>query len=234
MAKIIVVTAWLALLNACIPYKVFAQSLVDVGFGASTMDRYFINLAYRHQISDNLRAGFEIQLSSPKYRFIEAKPIEEGYATSLSIPLSFKITEQERIRLDGFVRPGVRFQGVIDPDNNGVRDSILNSTAVLFDAGLIVNVQLTEKLNLNSGVLLPAGFEIAPTSLFEYLGTPNFTGGLSYLASSKSILFLKGITGPAFGASGDTYKYIWSVQGGIRIAFGKNPNYKSLLIEPSL
>jgi hypothetical protein len=104
---------------------------------------------------------------------------------------------------------------------------------VLFEAGLLVNVKLTEKLNLSSGVLLPTAFEIAPTSLFEYMGTPNFTGGLSYLASPKTIVFVKGITGPAFGASGDTYKYIWSAQAGVRFALGKNPTTKSLLIEPS-
>jgi hypothetical protein len=147
--------------------------------------------------------------------------------------LSFKIAEQDRIRLDGFFRPGFRFQGIIDPDNNGKEDSLLNSRAVLFEAGLLVNVKLTEKLNLSSGVLLPTAFEIAPTSLFEYMGTPNFTGGLSFAASQKSVIFLKGITGPAFGADGDTYKYFWSAQAGVRFALGKNPTTKSLLLEPS-
>jgi hypothetical protein len=229
----IILTTCVVLLTALTFQKAAAQSMVDVGFGASTMDNYFTNLAYRQQINDNFRVGFEIQYGSPKYRFVAAKPFEKGYAWSLSVPLSFKLAEQERIRLDGFVRPGFRFQGIIDPDNNGIEDSLLNSRAVLFEAGLLVNVKLTEKLNLSSGVLLPTAFEIAPTSLFEYMGTPNFTGGLSYLASPKTIVFIKGITGPAFGASGDTYKYIWSAQAGVRFALGKNPTTKSLLLEPS-
>lgn len=233
MANKIILTTCVALLTALTFQKAQAQSLIDVGFGASNMDKFFTNVAYRHQINDNFRFGFEIQYGSPKYRFVEAKPFEKGYAWSLSVPLSFKIAEQDRIRLDGFVRPGFRFQGIIDPDNNGIEDSLLNSRAVLFEAGLLVNVKLTEKWNLSSGILLPAAFEISPTSLFEYMGTPNFIGGLSYLASPKSIVFLKGITGPAFGANGDTYKYFWSVQAGVRFAFGKNPNSKSLLIEPS-
>lgn len=210
-----------------------AQSLIDIGAGASTLDNYYTNLAYRHQIKDNFRLGFEIQYGSPKYRFVEAVPFEKGYVWSLSAPLSFKIAEQDRIRLDGFVRPGFRFQGITDPDNNGIEDSLLNSRAVLFEAGLLVNIALTEKLNLSSGVLLPAAFEITPSSLFEYMGTPNFTGGLSYQASAKTIVFIKGITGPAFGANGDTYKYFWSAQAGVRFAFGKNPTTKSLIIEPS-
>ena len=210
-----------------------AQSIIDIGVGASNMDRYSTNLAYRHQINDNFRVGFEIQYGFPKYRFVEAKPFEKGYAWSLSVPLSFKITEQDRIRLDGFFRPGFRFQGIIDPDNNGIEDSLLSSRAVLFEAGLLVNVKLTEKLNLNSGVLLPAAFEVAPTSLFEYMGTPNFVGGFSYLATPKTIVFIKGITGPGFGANGDTYKYFWSAQAGVRLAFGKNTTTKSLLLDPS-
>lgn len=222
-----------AILSTLFIQHASAQSIVDVGVGASNMDQYSTNLAYRHQINDNFRVGFEIQYGSPKYRFVEAKPFEKGYAWSLSLPLSFKIAEQDRIRLDGFFRPGFRFQGIIDPDNNGVEDSLLNSRAVLFEAGLLVNLKLTEKLNLSSGVLLPTAFEIAPTSLFEYMGTPNFTGGLSYLASPKTIIYIKGITGPAFGASGDTYKYIWSAQAGVRFALEKNPTTKSLLLEPS-
>jgi hypothetical protein len=229
----IILTTCVVLLAALAFQKAEAQSMVDVGFGASTMDRCHTNLAYRYQVNDNLRIGLETQFSSPKYRFVEAKPFEKGYATTISIPLSFKIIEQDRIRLDGFVRPGFRFQGIIDPDNNGIEDSLLNSRAVLFEAGLLVNVKLTEKLNLSTGVILPTAFEIVPTSLFEYMGTPNFTGGLSYLASPKTIVFIKGITGPAFGASGDTYKYIWSVQAGVRFVFGKKTTTKSLLIEPS-
>ncbi len=230
--KIILKTCGIILSTLFIQHAT-AQSIVDVGVGVSNMDRYSTNLAYRHQINDNFRVGFEIQYGSPKYRFVEAKPFEKGYAWSLNLPLSFKIAEQDRIRLDGFFRPGFRFQGIIDPDNNGIEDSLLNSRAVLFEAGLLVNVKLTEKLNLSSGVLLPTAFEIAPTSLFEYMGTPNFTGGLSYLASPKTIVFVKGITGPAFGASGDTYKYFWSAQAGVRFALGKNPTTKSLLLEPS-
>jgi hypothetical protein len=74
-----------------------AQSIVDISGGASTMDNYFTNLAYRQQINDNFRVGFEIQYGSPKYRFVAAKPFEKGYAWSLSVPLSFKIAEQDRI-----------------------------------------------------------------------------------------------------------------------------------------
>jgi hypothetical protein len=233
MKRKIISTTWLAILALLFIQNASAQSIVDISGGASSMDNYFTNLSYRRQVSDNFRIGFELQYGSPKYRFVEAKPFEKGYAWSLSVPLSFKLAEQERIRLDGFVRPGFRFQGIIDPDNNGIEDSLLNSRAVLFEAGLLVNVKLTEKLNLSSGVLLPTAFEIAPTSLFEYMGTPNFTGGLSYLASPKTIVFIKGITGPAFGASGDTYKYIWSAQAGVRFALEKNPTTKSLLLEPS-
>jgi hypothetical protein len=213
--------------------NVSAQSLIDIGIGASTQDNYFTNISCRQQVNNSFRIGVEAQISSPKYRFIDAKLINEGYANSFHIPLSFKITAQDKIRLDGYVRPGVRFQGVLDPDNNDIRDSILNSTAIMFDAGLLVNVKLNEKLNLNSGVSFPTGIQIAPGTLFEYFGAANFHGGLSYAAKTKTILYVKGITGTAFGGNGDTYKYFWSIQAGLRFALGKKANGNALLLEPS-
>ena len=77
------------------------------------MDNYHTNLAYRQQVKDNLRVGFEVQYGSPKYCFVGGMPFEKGYVWILNIPLSFKINEQERIRLDGFVRSGFRFQGIL-------------------------------------------------------------------------------------------------------------------------
>jgi hypothetical protein len=228
-----ILTLGIAFGSILINQKAIAQSLIDVGVGASTQDNYFTNIAYRHQVNSNFRIGFETQIASPKYRFIDAKLIKEGYATSVHIPLTFKITEQSKIRLDGYVRLGARFQGVLDPDKNDKRDSILTSTAIMFDAGLVVNIKLTEKLNLNSGVSFPTGIQIAPSTLFEYFGAANFHGGLSYATSAKTILFAKGITGPAFGGNGDTYKYFWSVQAGIRFALGKKPTGNPLLLEPS-
>jgi hypothetical protein len=231
--KKIILTCSIAFSSILINQKAVAQSLIDIGFGASTQDNYFTNISYRHQVSNNFRIGIEAQVSSPKYRFINAKLFTKGYATSIHIPLTFKITEQEKIRLDGYVRPGVRFQGVLDPDKNDKRDSILNSTAIMFDAGLLVNIKLTEKLNLNSGVSFPTGFQIAPSTLFEYFGAANFHGGLSYAASTKTILFAKGMTGPALGANGDTYKYFWSLQAGIRLSLGNKQKGNPLLLEPS-
>ena len=106
MKKKIILKTCGIILSALFIQHATAQSIVDVGIGVSNMDRYSTNLAYRHQINDNFRVGFEIQYGSPKYRFVEAKPFEKGYAWSLSLPLSFKIAEQDRIRLDGFFRPG--------------------------------------------------------------------------------------------------------------------------------
>jgi hypothetical protein len=231
--KILILVFVMALSSLLFKQKLSAQTIIDIGVGASSQDNYFTNLAYRHQVNSNFRIGAEAQISSPKYRFIDAKLFKQGYATSIHIPLTFKLSEQDKIRLDGFIRPGVRFQGVLDPDNNDKRDTILASTAILFDAGLIVNIKLSEKLNLNSGVSFPIGIQIAPATLFEYFGAANFHGGLSYSANKKTVLFSKGITGPAFGGDGDTYKYFWSIQAGIRFSIGKKEGLNTLLLEPS-
>lgn len=94
------------------------QSIIDIGVGTSNINQNNTNFSYRHQVSDNFRVAIEIQYGSPKYSFLGEKPFEKGYACRMSAPLSFKIAEQEGIKLDGFVRPGFRFQGIIDPYNN--------------------------------------------------------------------------------------------------------------------
>lgn len=232
MKKGIFVTI-LTLFTVFVNKKIAAQSFIDISAGASTQDRYFSNLSYKYQVNNNFRLGADLQIASPKYRFIDGKLFKTGYATSINLPVMFKITEQKQIRLDGFVRPGIRFQGILDPDGNDKRDSIYNSTAILIDAGLIVNVKITDRFNLNSGVSFPTGYQIAPTALFEYLGAANFHAGVSYAVNKKSILFAKAITGPALGADGDSYKYFWSAQAGLRISIGKKENKNLLLIEPS-
>jgi hypothetical protein len=94
---------------------------------------------------------------------------------------------------------GARFQGVIDPDGNDQRDSILASTAVLAEVGFFVNIPLSERIHLQSGISFPIAYEIAPLPVLEYQWT-NIHAGVSY-AFPHQVLFLKGSMGSAIGES---------------------------------
>ncbi|AEE50278.1 hypothetical protein [Haliscomenobacter hydrossis] len=210
----------------------YAQGLLDLSVGSSQQDRFFTNIAYRLQLSSRLRIGAELQLASTQYRFIDAKPITEGYASTLSLPISWQLYQNERIDLHFFFRPGVRFQGIIDPDDNDVRDEVLNSTAILLDPGLMVSIKATDRLRFQSGVSFPTLFQVQPSALFENNSTA-IHANVAYQVSKRSALFAKTLMGPAVGASGDSQKFVWSAQAGLRLSLGTPGKGNVLLMEPS-
>jgi hypothetical protein len=207
------------------------QSMLDLTVGTSNLDRFMTNIALRRQVSDRFRVGLELQYGAPRYRFVDARPIREGYSGIVSVPLSLRLYEKDRMRLDFYARTGLRFQGIIDPDDNGVRDSRLQSTTLLIEPGLIVTTGITSKVDLQSGITFPVAFQIAPLSLFEALHAPLVYTGLNFKATDKRSFFIKTQFGAAFGADGDTYKFSYTLQAGARFALGTVP--VSAVLEPT-
>jgi|GEM_PF-1315252 len=207
------------------------QSFVEFSTGTSFKDRFDAQIALRKQLTPKFRAGLELQYGSPQYRFVGAKPIREGYSYSFSLPLSFRLAEEEQMQLYGVGRVGARFQGIIDPDENDMRDSILASTALITEFGLLTSFKLKDKINLQSGMTFPIAYELSPESLQEFLWIKLHLGGS--VTRNRSTFFLHTNAGHAFGASGDTYKFIWSAKLGIRYAFGETENSTDSFIDPS-
>jgi hypothetical protein len=194
-----------------------AQSMFDTSVGTSHQDNFFTNLAYRYQVGEKFRIGLEAQYGAVKYRMIDAKPITEGYSSTVSIPLTIRLYEKEKIRLDFYNKLGMRFQGILDPDNNDKRDSLLNSKAFVFEPGLLISVNLSEKLDLQSGFTVPVLFQTTPSSLFENVYPGLLHLGLSYKYSDRTTLFAKTMAGGATGGDGDTQKFGWAIQAGFRL-----------------
>ena len=197
-----------------------AQTVLDVSVGTSFQDEYNVQLVARQQFTEKLQVGLELQSGSPRYRFVSAREvIREGYSYTASIPVSFRLASEEKIQLFGIGRLGARFQGIIDPDENDMRDSVLASSALIGELGLASSFQVSEKISLQAGMSVPVVYEISPNTLMEYTWVKLHFGGT--WNTSKADLFLHSNIGNAFGASGDTYKYIWSVEAGVRFALGK-------------
>jgi hypothetical protein len=231
MIKKVIVHSLIALSILLFADRIAAQSMVDLSVGTSHQDNFFTNIAYRYQVSEKFRIGFEAQYGAPKYRFVEAKPIREGYSGTISIPLTLRLYEKEQIRLDFYTKVGMRFQGILDPDKNDKRDSILNSTAFAFEPGLLVTVMVNEKLNFQSGVTFPVLFQTSPSSIFENVYPGMIHLGVNYKSSEKRTVFVKTLFGGATGGDGDTQKFGWSLQAGLRFNFGQKPS--SSFVEPS-
>ncbi len=212
--------------------KNYGQNMLDISVGSSNSDYVFTTLAFRKQVSERFRIGLEVQAGSIRYRFIEAKPIREGYSTTISVPILYKLYETDNIRLDLYTRVGVRFQGVIDPDGNDERDETLTSTAINFEPGLMVSIPISEKWLIHSGITFPNFFELSPTFIFEN-HVSAITAGFSYKASENKVFFLKGLTGGAAGADGDSQKYSWSAQAGVRFLLGSKSKGNPRVLESS-
>jgi hypothetical protein len=213
--------------------SVAAQNLFDISVGISNQDRFATQIAFRRQVSTRLRIGVEGQLGQPRYRFIDAKPITTGYFSQISLPTSVRLYESSPMRLDFFAKPGLRFQGVIDPDENDTRDSLLSSTTATIDVGLLATVMVSEKFHFQGGITFPTVFQLRPSSLFES-NTTALHGSLSYRMRPNSIFFVKTQIGNAFGGDGDTQKFLWTLQTGVRFAIGKSQRDNPLVLEPSM
>lgn len=209
-----------------------AQTYLDLGMGVSDRDQPFFNTSVRKQFSDKLRAGIEIQTGIINQRFIGGKFIDEGNSTSISLPFLFKIYQDDRLRLDFYARTGMRLQSVSSSiaDSRDLEDN--GSFAYSFEPGMVVSLPITNRLNVQGGFTLPIIIESSPVALFENNIT-NVFANFGYQLSDKSILMLKANTGPGVGASGDSQKYTWSLQAGIRFLLRGKTQSTSLIIDPS-
>lgn len=229
MKKVIYLTITCVLLISSLQ----AQSLLDVSFGSSQQDDVAFQVAYRKQVTQKFRAGLQVQYGMPNYRFISAITFEDmGYSTTISVPMTFRINEEEGIQLNLVVNPGIRFQGVLKSETNNANGDY-RSTAISFEPGLLVNIPTGEKLNIQSGITFPILYEIDPEALFENQ-TTLLHAGMSYNVGDRSTAFIRTNMGSAWGASGDSQKFLWSGQIGLRLVLGKNSNPFNPIIEGSL
>jgi len=208
-----------------------AQTYLDIGAGLSSQDNGKLNIAIRKQFSEKFRAGIELQSGFVNYRFIGAKVIDEGISSSISLPFSIKIYEFEKLRLDYYTRVGVRFQNVEQSYADEQQLQANSSFGLNAELGLQVSLALTEKLNIQSGVTLPNLFEINPEFIYENNVT-NLFAGVGYKLSEKSTFMFRANAGPAAGASGDSQKFIWGLQAGLRFSFKGNQNASTLRLDP--
>jgi hypothetical protein len=211
----------LAIIICLFQQELSAQSMFDVSVGTSHQDNFFTNVAYRYQVSDKFRIGLEAQYGATKYRLMQAKAVTRGSATTVSVPLTLRLYEKEQIRLDLYTKVGMRFQSLSSPTATEIKDSLDASTAFVFEPGLLVTAKLSDKLNFQSGVTFPVLFQTSPSAIFEnvYPGLLHF--GLNYKWSEKSTVFAKTLFGGATGGDGDTQKFGWSLQTGLRFNFGQ-------------
>jgi hypothetical protein len=211
-----------------------AQSMLDFSVGTSRQDNFFANIAYRRQVSDKFRIGFESQFGSPTYRFIDAKLIKKGSVVSFAVPLTLRMYEKDKIRLDFYTKVGARFISTDEVDLGNKLGGDRSSTAMIFEPGLLVTVNLNEELTLQSGLTVPTVFQASPSTMLENVFPLLAHFSLNKQLSSSKSIFIKTAFGPATGGDGDTQKFATSIQAGIRLNLGNKGNKSTpSFVEPS-
>jgi hypothetical protein len=208
-----------------------AQSMLDLSIGTSNADQAFLNIAYRKAKNDKLRYGLEAQFASVSYRLIDAKTISKGTAISFGIPITIRMYQKDKLRLDFYTKAGMRLLNTDEKEQGTTIEKGRSSSAFTIEPGLLVTASITEKFNFQSGLTVPTIFQVSPTSFLENVYPLLVHVGVNKQLGENKILFLKAAFGPATGGNGDTQKFHQSIQAGVRLNFNndKTPNF----VEPS-
>lgn len=199
-----------------------AQWSVDIQGGSSKQDYQNWILRGTIQLSERTTVSIESKNSDYRYRFIDARRVERGYSGQLSLSLAYRLHETEHLRLEGFLKPGIRYINFNEDDPQPFEFySFSDSYALTFQPGLIVSIKSTDKLWLHTGINLFTSFQISPATLYEQFPSSLLLAGFSQQLGEQWVLFSNNMAGPASGASGDTEKFYWETNLGLRWCFGK-------------
>jgi hypothetical protein len=216
MTRILLLTLWVCGLTA-----LNAQIQLDLQYGSSKSDYQYATLAASYQTAGRWRFGAEWQHSDYRYRFIDARAVRNGYAMSARLLAVARLAEDDRIRLDAFVKPGIRLIQAPDGEepltsNYAFEDGL----GITLDPGLLATFKARERLWLHTGVNLHMALQIRPESIFEQYPSGFLFAGASAAAGRRWTWYGNALAGPAVGAGGDTEKFYWQLALGARLSFG--------------
>lgn len=205
------------------PYSpLFGQASIQFNYGASKADYNFWTLSVSHELGSKIRVGLEFEASDYRYRFIDARAVSNGFAGTGRLLFMGKLAESELLRLDFFVKPGLRFiQAPDDPEDFDfpTNYNFQNSFALTLDPGFLIQIKALDRLNFHTGMNLHTALQVDPEALLERFPATIVLAGASFAFKDRWVLFSNNMFGPAAGASGDTEKFFWSTSIGVRFSF---------------
>ncbi len=219
----------LMILHLSFLFKAFtseAQYALDLSLGTSRQDKAFMRVQINRAVNPQLKVAAQFRIASNRYRFIAANAINTGLSYEFSLPVTYKIQGFNDAAFFASLKTGLRFQQG-DPINNETVQ-VNNSTALHVEPGFHVSYTINSNSRFNAGVSFPITYELNPQRLFENQATMVHLG-ISKGIKEYGVAFLKIMTGPAFGGSGDTQKYLWSIESGVRLVLKGKKSYPDFL-----
>ena len=200
--------------------QIQAQSYFGVSVGTSKNDNHIETLWYQNQLSERFNAGLQLRFSRIKYRFVNARAIEDGSTIFVGGVLGYNIKQSEKYRLDFNLTASYRY---LSNDENAELPSSTNGLEL--DPNFIFGIRLSDNILFHSGAMFrtamqfgdePINNEQTPTSAIVLNGIT--------LHKGKNMYTLRTYAGPMTGATGDTEKFFWQLSLGYQYAFGTVPN----------
>lgn len=193
----------------------YAQSSAGFSISTSKNDNHMESLWFQHQISERFSAGVQMRYSGIRYRFVNARAIENGTTTFAGAVLGFNIKQSERYRFDFNLTASYRY---LSNDDNPELPSSTNGLEI--DPNFIFGLRLSEKLLFHSGVMLRTAMQFGdePINDEQQPSTIVLTG-LS-VVNTQHLFSLRTYAGPMTGATGDTEKFFWQLSLGYQYNFG--------------
>lgn len=194
-----------------------AQISLEVSGGASKADQVYGTLAVRYAPSESFRFGAEWHQGDIQYRFVDARAITSGQVGIYSIMASGRLSETQLLRLDLVGKVGYRRQtpGTEQAIENY---SFENSTGLILEPALLVHIKSTENLYLHTGINLRTTYQLQPSVINEQATSSHILAGASWAISDRWVLFFRNQFGPTSGAGGDTEKFFWQTNLGLRFS----------------
>ncbi|MEM6802449.1 MAG: hypothetical protein AAF696_13655 [Bacteroidota bacterium] len=161
---------------------------------------------FQQQLSDRFSMGLQLRNSGIRYRFVNARAIEEGNTLFIGVVVGLKVKESESYRLDFNLTTSYRRL-----QNDDKVELPENTDGLEIDPNIIMTLPLNDRLFFHTGAMLRLAMQTGPESIGNEQGLSAIVlNGLS-LRSGSNVFSLKTYAGPMNGATGDTEKFFWQV-----------------------
>lgn len=199
-----------------------AQSYAGISIGSSKSDRLQSSLRYQHLITSRFSAGVQLSFGDIRYRFIDARAVEDGQVLMAGVSLGYAIAEGERYRLD--VNLSSRYRSIRTEAADAPADA---GSGFEFDPQMVIALQVSESLYLYPGLMMRIAMQTSPEFIGnEQIPTGVLLNGLGWKLGS-SMLSMRTYVGPMAGAVGDTEKFYWQLSLGFQYFFKSKSNIPS-------
>ena len=135
-------------------FGIQAQSSLGISVGVSKNDDHIETLWYQKQISERFSAGLQLRFSEIKYRFVNARAIEDGNTVFIGTVFGFKIKKSEKYRLDFNLTTSYRYL-----ENNENPELPSSTDGLELDPNIIFGLRLSDNINFHSGAMFRAAIQ---------------------------------------------------------------------------